>query len=245
MGAAAHNDGFSVSLGELPAAHLRVLLDGLPVFERYGLLLAGGYAFRAHELVHRPSQDLDFATGDGRPLPEIAEHVRRAFESMQYIVRLVEASDRYARLVLRLPGSDEELEMDLLKEALEPGWATVQITGAASVRALSLKDTVGLKARAWHDRFVIRDIIDLYAVASTFSYIDLETLGRRHDPHLDLEAILDHLAGVSVFSDDDFAEYELDETRIDDLRRWVTGWYDDLARRLATDRLDVELPDDV
>ena len=38
-----------MSLDGLPPAHLRVLLDGLPVFERYGLLLAGGYAFRAHE----------------------------------------------------------------------------------------------------------------------------------------------------------------------------------------------------
>ncbi len=54
-----------MSLDGLPPAHLRVLLDGLPVSERYGLLLAGGYAFRAHEILHRPSQDLDFATRDG------------------------------------------------------------------------------------------------------------------------------------------------------------------------------------
>ena len=113
------------------------------------------------------------------------------------------------------------------------------------MRALSLDDTVGLKARAWHDRFVIRDIIDLHAVASAFSYVDLENLARRHDPDLDLEAILDHLAGVSVFPDDDFAEYGLDESRIADLRRWVTGWYDDLARRLAAERTDDELPDDL
>ena len=53
-----------MSLEGLPAAHLRVLLDGLPVFERYGLLPAEGYAFRAHEILRRPSQDLDFATRD-------------------------------------------------------------------------------------------------------------------------------------------------------------------------------------
>jgi hypothetical protein len=47
---------------------------------------------------------------------------------------------RYARLVLRLPDSGDEL---------------------------------GLKARTWHDRFVIRDIIDLHAVSITFSYVDL------------------------------------------------------------------------
>jgi hypothetical protein len=92
---------------------------------------------------------------------------------------------------------------------------------------------------------VIRDIIDLHAVASTFSYADLENLARRHDPDLDLEAILDHLAGVSVFPDDDFTEYGLGEPVIADLRRWVTGWYDDLASRLAAERIDDDLQDDL
>jgi hypothetical protein len=41
---------------------------------------------------------------------------------------------------------------------------------------------VGLKARAWHDRFVIRDIIDLHAAAGTFSYIDLERLAPVMNP---------------------------------------------------------------
>jgi hypothetical protein len=41
----------------------------------------GGYAFRAHEILRRPSQDLDFATRDDTPLPEIAGHVRNAFQA--------------------------------------------------------------------------------------------------------------------------------------------------------------------
>ena len=32
---------------------------------------------------------------------------------------------------------------------------------------------------------------------------------------------------------------------IADLRNWVTGWYDDLALRLAADSTDAELPDDL
>jgi len=82
-------------------------------------------------------------------LPEIAQHVQLAFQRAGYSVRLVEAASlRYARLVLRLPGSGDEREADLLKEALEPRWVTAQITAAASVRANSLEDTVGLKARS-------------------------------------------------------------------------------------------------
>lgn len=72
---------------------------------------------------------------------------------------------------------------------------------------MALDDAVGLKARAWHDRFVIRDIIDLHAAAGAFSYVDIENLARRHDPDLDLGTILEHLAGVGVFADEDFAEY--------------------------------------
>ena len=81
-------------------------------------------------------------------MPEIAEHVRQAFASAGYGTRVVEATGRYARLVLRLPGSGDELEMDLLKEALGPRWITVQLTPGASVRAVSLDDAVGLTARA-------------------------------------------------------------------------------------------------
>ena len=94
-----------MSLDGLPAGHVRVLLDGLSVFEQHGLLLAGGYAFRAHEILYRPSQDLDFATGNHEPLPDIAEHVRQAFASAGYGTRMVEATGRYARLVLRAAAS--------------------------------------------------------------------------------------------------------------------------------------------
>ncbi len=89
---------------------------------------------------------------------------------------------------------------------------------------------------------MIRDIIDLHAVAGTFSYADRENLARRHDPDLDMEAMLDHLAGVGVFADDDFAEYGLDEPRITDLRNWVTGWLPDQGISALDPRLGRESP---
>jgi hypothetical protein len=80
-----------------------------------------------------------FATRDHTPLPEIAAQVQLSFPRAGYRVRLAEGSPRFARLVLRLPVSGEELEMDLLKEALEPRWVTVQVTPAASVGQCRLK----------------------------------------------------------------------------------------------------------
>jgi hypothetical protein len=36
----------------------------LQFFEQYSLLPAGGFAVSAHEILHRPSPDLDFAARD-------------------------------------------------------------------------------------------------------------------------------------------------------------------------------------
>lgn len=138
------DDGASISRWEAYERRVPSSLEDLR-----GQATGRRICFRAHEM------------RDDTPLPEIAGHVRNAFRSAGYNAELVEATGRYARLTLRLPGSGEALEMDLLKEALEPSFVTVQVTAMTSVRALSLEDTVGLKARAWHDRFVIRDIIDL------------------------------------------------------------------------------------
>jgi hypothetical protein len=43
----------------------------------------------------------------------------------------------------------------------------------------------------------------------------------------------------------DFAEYGLDTPAIVSLRAWATGWYDDLARRLASDHVDGDTVDDL
>jgi hypothetical protein len=49
----------------------KALVDvALPVCARYGLAVAGGYAVKAHGLVERPSEDIDFATGTAEPMEE-------------------------------------------------------------------------------------------------------------------------------------------------------------------------------
>lgn len=50
----------------------KALVDAaLPVCARYGLAVAGGYAVKAHGLVERPSEDIDFATGTAAPIEEL------------------------------------------------------------------------------------------------------------------------------------------------------------------------------
>ena len=57
----------------------RALVEAvLPVCSRYGLGVAGGYAVRAHGLVERPSEDIDFATGTAAPVAEIVDELAAA-----------------------------------------------------------------------------------------------------------------------------------------------------------------------
>ncbi|MER7442153.1 hypothetical protein [Micromonospora avicenniae] len=42
-------------------------------------MLAGGYAMCAHELLDRPSQDIDFATASILPLPVVVDRLATAF----------------------------------------------------------------------------------------------------------------------------------------------------------------------
>ncbi|MCW3842609.1 nucleotidyl transferase AbiEii/AbiGii toxin family protein [Micromonospora yasonensis] len=52
----------------MDALHRRLLEIGFAAGDDLGLVLAGGYAMCAHDLVNRPSQDIDFATATALPL---------------------------------------------------------------------------------------------------------------------------------------------------------------------------------
>ena len=84
-------------------------------------------------------------------------------------------------------------------------------TAVAARPGVSFKTVSGWRARFLRDLLdeltddprpgVPRTITDAQA-EQVVVRTDLENLARRHDPDLDLEAMLDHLAGVGVFGDE-------------------------------------------
>ncbi|WBB61928.1 nucleotidyl transferase AbiEii/AbiGii toxin family protein [Streptomyces sp. WMMC500] len=141
-----------MSLESLPASHARALRDGSTVLERLGLLIAGGYALRAHQVISRPSQDLDLATSAAQPLTHIADELAGAYRDAGYQVSILEGSERSVRMLLTLPDGIEQLEVDLLKEALSPNHLAITGPSGEHLQAISFDDAVGLKVRALHDR---------------------------------------------------------------------------------------------
>jgi hypothetical protein len=74
--------------------HERLLRIGFEAGSELGLVLAGGYALAAHDLVDRPSQDIDLATGTALPMPHIVERLAAAYEAASYAVQIIEGTPR-------------------------------------------------------------------------------------------------------------------------------------------------------
>ena len=98
----------------------RALVDAvLPVCSRYGLGVAGGYAVKAHGLVERPSEDIDFATGTTAPVREIVDALAAAYRAGGFTAQVLTA-DRWVRkghLLVTFPLGGT-YRVDVLKEPL-------------------------------------------------------------------------------------------------------------------------------
>ncbi|MFJ9121627.1 nucleotidyl transferase AbiEii/AbiGii toxin family protein [Streptomyces sp. NPDC102394] len=100
----------------LPDLHRRLLGDAVESGEAYRLVLAGGYAIQAHELVSRTSQDVDLATDASADMAEITGVVAAGLADRGWTIRVVEVAPRMSRLLATDAVIGESCEIDILKE---------------------------------------------------------------------------------------------------------------------------------
>ncbi|MEU8021546.1 nucleotidyl transferase AbiEii/AbiGii toxin family protein [Micromonospora haikouensis] len=72
--------------------HRQLLRIGFDAGDDLGLVLAGGYAMCAHELVSRPSQDIDFATASALPLSTVVSRLADAYRHAGFSAQAIEVS---------------------------------------------------------------------------------------------------------------------------------------------------------
>jgi hypothetical protein len=89
----------------LDGDHKALVDAALPVCARYGLAVAGGYAVKAHGLVQRPSEDIDFATGTAAPMEEIVAALAAAYRTVGFEVRVLDVEGRKGHLLVTLPSA--------------------------------------------------------------------------------------------------------------------------------------------
>ncbi|MER8009594.1 nucleotidyl transferase AbiEii/AbiGii toxin family protein [Streptomyces sp. NPDC094149] len=220
---------------KLPDLHRRLLSDALESGQAYRLVLAGGYAIQAYELVSRASQDVDLATDAPADMTEITGVVAAGLAERGWTIRVVEIAPRMSRLLATETVTGASCEIDILKEIFHR-----PPTRTEAGPTLSRDDAVGLKVRALHDRGFPRDVIDVFSARELYAIAELEHLGAQHDEEFDLEELHGRLEAVDFTSDREYAAYNLSPTEIAELRAWVQHWLDDLGLRLAETYTDDE-----
>jgi hypothetical protein len=80
------------------------------------LVITGGYAVQAHQLVDRPSRDLDVATDSDIPMKDIVTAVVAGLTARGWDIHIIGVDPRSARMMATDPATGEQCEMDILKE---------------------------------------------------------------------------------------------------------------------------------
>ncbi|MGW9372213.1 nucleotidyl transferase AbiEii/AbiGii toxin family protein [Streptomyces xanthophaeus] len=211
--------------------HRRLLSAVIDIGTPYPLVITGGYAVQAHGLVDRLSQDLDVATENPAPMPEIVASLELGLNARGWRVRVIDVDTLSARLMVTDPDTDEDCEVDVLKEHF---WTPPAQTEYGPV--LAFDSVIGTKVRALADRGAVRDLIDVHAASTHRDTGELERLGERHGRgEFRLEDLRDRLVGADWADDEEFTAYGLTEAETTELRTWAQRWASDLDQRLYAD----------
>jgi hypothetical protein len=207
----------------------RTLVEAvLPVCSRYGLGVAGGYAVKAHGLVERPSEDIDFATGTTAPVEEIVEALASAYRAAGLGAQVLDADGRKGHLLVTFPLSGT-YRVDVLKEPLNH-----PVTWMEFGPVIALPDAVALKMGALHDRALPRDVLDAHGASSRFTRAELIAACRAAlDEEFSLETLRDQLAFASAYPDEAFARYGARPEHIAEVKAWAVDWSTEIGLDMA------------
>jgi nucleotidyltransferase AbiEii toxin of type IV toxin-antitoxin system len=207
----------------------RALVEAvLPVCSRYGLAVAGGYAVKAHGLVERPSEDIDFATGAAAPVGEIVAELAAAYRVAGFTVQVLDADGRKGHLLVTFPLGGT-YRVDVLKEPLNHPVVWMEFGPV-----IALADAVALKMGALHDRALPRDVLDAHGASSHFTRTELITACRAAlDEEFSLEMLRDQLAFASTYPDEAFSRYGAKPELIAEVKAWALDWSTEIGLDMA------------
>ncbi|QNP72115.1 hypothetical protein IAG44_23665 [Streptomyces roseirectus] len=191
--------------------------DVLAVGAEFPLALTGGCALRAHGVVGW-SRGVGVATEHPARLEWIASQVAVGLGELGWDAQLSERGPLFARLTA------DGVTISLSKEV----FCRPPVRTPAGL-ALALPDALGVKVRDFVRRGYGRDLSRIAACADSFSWPELEELGRRHSPDgLELPDLQGRLLRTEWLDDTAFTGCP-DVAR---LRAWAHSWSDDIGERL-------------
>lgn len=213
----------------LDGLHHRIASIALRVAARYGFALGGGNALLAHEVISRPTQDVDLVTDREAGVKAAAEPVERALRREGFTIQ---RNDRTNELADIFPGLGDELA-DWAITA--PGGRRTALQLAYFDRShepvtmdvgpvLHLEDAAGNKVCALVGRDEPRDFVDTAALLGRWTPAELIGFAHRLDSGLDSRDLADAARRLDQMPDRVFAPVGLSSQDIATLRERFTAW---------------------
>lgn len=190
--------------------------------------MADGYAIKAHGLVERPSEDIDFATSADASIEEMLTALADAYRQAGLVVQMLDVDVRKGHLLVSFPISGT-YRVDVMKEPLNHPPALM-----AFGPVIAMPDAVALKMGALHDRGLPRDVLDVHGAAAYFSGPELIALCRAAlDEECSLATLRDQLSFAAAYPDEAFTRYGCDDDEIASVRAWAQNWSTQIGLNIA------------
>jgi len=176
-----------VSLDPLHEA-VAALALGLP--EAGQVALPGGGALLAHDLISRPTQDIDLFTPDPAELARVTEALTAALRDGGYVVDVTRRVDTFAHLDVASPDG-RAMAVELAVDARIRD--TVQLSFGP---VLHPDEVTADKTLALFGRAAARDLADVDALAARYGHDRLLALATEKDPGFDRRVFADALSAA-------------------------------------------------
>jgi hypothetical protein len=211
------------------ALRVELAKRALEVADSHGFALGGGQALVAHGLVQRPTEDIDLFTDREGGVRDALPAVRDALSACGFDVTHAVGEVGLSETFYGMDDAFEEL-------AVKVGEAEVQMSLACMPRqrppvqmelgpVVHLDDLLGSKFCALTGRNETRDYIDVAAaLANGFQRDQMLALAHEHEPDVSDADVAAAMRRLDDLDDDEFADYGLDRTAVDQLRSTFADW---------------------
>jgi Nucleotidyl transferase AbiEii toxin, Type IV TA system len=218
-----------VSLDPLHEQIVRIAF-ALPEAEQ--VALAGGGAMLAHDLVDRPTQDVDLFTPDPAEVTPLTDALAVALHADGAQVRVDRRGPGFTRLAVTVADGRTvvvEVAHDArIREAVQLSFG----------RVLHPDEVAADKTLALFGRAAARDLVDVAALSDRYALDRLCELAAEKDAGFDRQVFADALSAAAAHSDAAFAELGLGPESVAALRASTARWRAELlgaADRSVTD----------
>ena len=196
--------------------HIARIAFALP--EARQVALAGGGAMLAHDLVDRPTQDVDLFTPDPSEVMQLADALAVALCGEGAQVNVNRREPGFTRLAVTVSDGRSvvvEVAHDArIREAVQLSFG----------RVLHPEEVAADKTLALFGRAAARDLVDVAALSERYTLEQLCGLAAEKDPGFDRSVFADALAAAAAHSDTAFAELGLEPNAVAALRAGAARW---------------------